>query len=66
MTETVFEAVEKSCQVLRLDFSSAELAIMAQEQELTQEQLQAVNMVLDHLRQKKVDTTTVDTAVIIR
>ena len=57
MTETVFEAVEKSCQVLKLDFSSAELAIMAQEQELTPEQLQAVSMVLDHLRQKKVDTT---------
>ena len=57
MTESVFESVEKSCQVLRLDFSSAELAIMAQEQELTQDQLQAVSMVLDHLRQKKVDTT---------
>ena len=57
MTETVFEAVEKSCQVLKLDFSSAELAILAQEQELTPDQLQAVSMVLDHLRQKKVDTT---------
>lgn len=57
MTESVFESVENSCQVLKLDFSSAELAVMAQEQELTTDQLQAVAMVLDHLRQKKVDTT---------
>ena len=57
MTESVFETVEKSCQVLKLDFSSAELAILAQEQELSPEQLQAVGMILDHLRQKKVDTT---------
>ena len=57
MTESVFESVEKSCQVLRLDFSSAELAILAQEQEFSPEQLQAVAAVLEHLRQKKVDTT---------
>ena len=57
MTESVFESVEKSCQVLRLDFSSAELAILAQEQEFSPEQLQAVGMILDHLRKKKVDTT---------
>ena len=57
MTESVFESVEKSCQVLRLDFSSAELAILAQEQDLSPEQLQAVGMILDHLRKKKVDTT---------
>ena len=57
MTESVFESVEKSCQVLRLDFSSAELAILAQEQDLSPEQLQAVAAVLEHLRQKKVDTT---------
>ena len=57
MTESVFETVEKSCQILKLDFSSAELAILAQEHELTPEQLQAVGMVMDHLRQKKVDTT---------
>ena len=29
MTESVFEIVEKSCQILKLDFSSAELAILA-------------------------------------
>ena len=57
MTESVFETVEKSCQILKLDFSSAELAILAQEQELTPEQLQAVGLVMEHLRQKKVDTT---------
>ena len=57
MTESVFESVEKSCRVLRLDFSSAELAILAQELELSPEQLRAVAAVLEHLRQKKVDTT---------
>lgn len=52
MTESVFETVEKSCQILKLDFSSAELAILAQEQEMTPEQLQAIGMVMDHLRRK--------------
>ena len=64
MTESVFESVEKSCQVLRLDFSSAELAILAQEQDLSPEQLQAVAAVLEHLRQKKVDTLLINRIVL--
>ena len=57
MTESVFETVEISCQALKLDFSSAELALLAQEQDFSPEQLLSVSIVLDYLRQKKMDTT---------
>ena len=57
MSDSVFETVEKSCQVLKLDFTSTELAVLAQEQDMTADQLQAIGAVFDHIRQKKVDTT---------
>lgn len=42
MSDSVFETVEKSCQVLKLDFTSTELALLAQEQDMTADQLQAM------------------------
>lgn len=42
----IFEAVEKSSHILILDFSSIEFA------KLAEEQLQAVGLVFEHLRQK--------------
>ncbi len=57
MNESVFEAVEKSSQILKLDFSSIEFAKLAEEQELTEAQIQAVGMVFAHLRQKKIEAT---------
>ena len=57
MNDSVFETVEKSSQVLRLDFSSVEFAKLAEERELTEAQIQAVGMVFEHLQQKKIETT---------
>ena len=57
MNEAVFEIVEKSSQILKLDFYSIEFANLAEEQELTKEQIQAVGMVFEHLQRKKIETT---------
>ncbi len=57
MSNSVFEMIEKSSQILRLDFSSVEFAKLAEEQNFSEEQLLAVGTVFEHLRQKKVDTT---------
>lgn len=60
MTENVFEIVEQSCTSLKLDFSSKELAMLAQDEEFTEAQLQAIATVFDRLKQKK-DATTIET-----
>jgi len=57
MNDSVYELVAQSCQTLRLDMSSLEFAKLAEEYDFTEAQLQAVSQVLEHLRQKKVDTT---------
>ena len=57
MNDSVFEIVEKSSQILKLDFSSIEFAKLAEEQELSEAQIQAVGMVFEHLQQKKIETT---------
>ena len=57
MNNSVFEAVETSSRILRLDFSSIEFAKLAEEQDFSEAQIQAVGMVFEHLQRKKVDTT---------
>ena len=57
MSNSVYDLVEQSCQTLRLDLSSLEFARLAEEYDFTETQLQAICQVLEHLRQKKVDTT---------
>ena len=57
MNDSVFETVEKSSQILKLDFSSTEFARLAEEQELTETQIEAVGTVLEYLQRKKIDTT---------
>ena len=57
MSESVFELVEKSSQILKIDFSSVEFAKLAEEQDLSEEQIRAVGVVFEHLRQRKVETT---------
>lgn len=57
MSNSVFEAVEENSQILKLDFSSVELAKLAEEQEFTESQLQAIHKVFEHLGQKKTQTT---------
>ena len=57
MSDSVFETVEKSCQILKLDFSSVEFAKLAEEQDFSEKQIAAVGMVFEHLKEKKVETT---------
>ena len=57
MNDSVFEIVEKSSQIQKLDFFSIEFAKLAEERELTEEQIQAVGMVFERLQQKKIETT---------
>ena len=57
MSDSIFEAVEKSCQILKLDFSSIEFAKLAEEQDFSEKQIAAVGMVFRHLKEKKVETT---------
>lgn len=57
MNDSVFETVEKSSQILKLDLSSTEFARLAEEQELTEAQVEAVGTVLEYLQRKKIDTT---------
>lgn len=57
MNDSVFETVEKSSQSLKLDFSSAEFARLAEDQDLTEAQIQAVGIVFEYLQKKKIDTT---------
>ena len=57
MNDSVFELVEKSCEALKLDFSSSEFAILAEENDLSEDAVVAVGLVFDHLRQKKIQTT---------
>lgn len=57
MIESVFEVVEKSSETLKLDFSSSEFATLAEENSFSDEAANAVGLVFDYLRQKKIQTT---------
>ena len=57
MNETVFEKIETAASVLKLDFSSEEFANFAEEQELTEDAIDAVLNVLSYLSEKKQHTT---------
>ena len=57
MNNSVFEAVEESCRILKLDFSSYEFAQLATEHSFSDETAAAVSQVLDYLKQKKIETT---------
>ena len=50
MNDSVFGIVETSSRILRLDFSSVEFAKLAEEQNFSPEQIQAVGMVFAHLQ----------------
>ena len=57
MNDSVFETVEECSRVLKLDFSSAEFAQMAEEYDFTEDSVEAVRRVFEYMKQKKVDTT---------
>ena len=57
MTETVFEKLAAAVSVLKLDFSSEEFAVYAEEHELSEAEIAAVESVFTHLSEKKQQTT---------
>ena len=57
MNDSVFETVEECSRVLKLDFSSAEFAQMAEEYDFTEDSVEAVRRVFEYMKRKKVDTT---------
>lgn len=56
MSDSPFEFVEDCSKTLRLDFSSAELALLAEENNFSPETLEAIQNVFGYMKQKKVDT----------
>ena len=57
MTESVFERVERCSEILKLDFSSAELAHLVEEHGFSADAADAIAMVFEHLSAKKTEMT---------
>ena len=57
MTETVFEKFATAAATLKLDFSSEEFALYAEEHELSETEMAAVERVFTYLSEKKQQTT---------
>ena len=57
MTDFSYEVLEESFRTLKLDISCEELASLAQDEDMSPEQLQAVGTVFDYLQKKKIQTT---------
>ena len=55
MNETVFETIQESAEALRIDLTAQELAVFAEDRELTPEQLEAANQLFSYLAKKKHD-----------
>ena len=56
MTETVFEKFATAAATLKLDFSSEEFALYAEEHELSETEMAAVERVFTYLSEKKQQT----------
>ena len=57
MNDSDFETVEEYSRILKLDFSSAEFAQMAEEYDFSEDSVEAVRRVFEYMKRKKVDTT---------
>lgn len=57
MFEFSYENIEKSINVLELDLTVDELAMVAEANSMTSEQMSAFDILLEHLRKKKIQTT---------
>ena len=49
MNETVFDIIQEKASMLKVDISAAELAAFAEEKELKQEQLSAIQEIFSYL-----------------
>lgn len=57
MSDFSFSCLADDLSALRLDMTAEEMAAFAQDNAMSEEQLQAVGMVFDHLHKKKIQTT---------
>lgn len=57
MKETIFEQVAAAASVLKLDLSAEEFALFAEDQELSEAGMEAVQKLLSYLSEKKQQTT---------
>ena len=57
MNDSLFSVIDRCNELLRLDFSSEEFARLAEERSLSQESIEAVTSVFEHLRDKKEQST---------
>ena len=57
MKETIFEQVASAASALKLDLSAEEFALFAEEQEFSEAGMEAVQMLLAYLSEKKQQTT---------
>ena len=57
MTQTVFEKMKTAISVLKLDFTTEEFATFADDQELSEEAIEAVQTVFSYISEKKQQTT---------
>ena len=57
MTQTVFEKMKTAISVLKLDFATEEFATFADDQELSEEAIAAVQTVFSYISEKKQQTT---------
>ena len=62
MNETVFETIQESAEALRIDLTAQELAVFAEDRELTPEQLEAANQLFSYLAKKKHDKVSFRTS----
>ena len=60
MKETIFEQVAAAASALRLDLSAEEFALFAEDQELSEAGMEAVQELLSYLSEKKQQTTIPD------
>lgn len=57
MTEALFSNIDESCEVLKLDFSSGEFAAFCEKNAFSPETIRGIELLLEHLRNKKVETS---------
>ena len=62
MKETIFEQVAAAASALKLDLSAEEFALFAEDQELSEAGMEAVQELLSYLSEKKQQTTIPDFA----
>lgn len=57
MNDALFEQIDRSCKILKLDFSSAAFAAISEENNFSEETVKAITFILETLQHKKEEET---------